>query len=110
MIVAAEVMVDPVGPSNVATAVPALTTHCNRYKGSEAKRSAWQLVNSFVPFLACMTALFVGLRAGFWLALVLAVPAGGFLIRLFIIQHDCGHGSFWQSRRANEFTDRKSVV
>ena len=102
---AAQFLVGSSGP-NTAIVMPALTAHCNRYKGSEARRSAWQLVNSFVPFLACMTALFAGLIAGFWPALVLAVPAGGFLIRLFIIQHDCGHGSFWQSRRANEFTGR----
>ena len=92
--------------SNIGALAPALAAHCNRYKGAEARRSAWQLVNSLGPFVACMTALFVGLHLGFWPALMLAVPAGGFLIRLFIIQHDCGHGSFWKSRRANELTGR----
>ena len=90
----------------IASMAPALVAHCNRYKGVQPWRSTWQLVNSLVPFLVTMTAIFVGLHHGYWVALVLAVPAGGFLIRLFIIQHDCGHGSFWQSRRANERTGR----
>ena len=37
-------------------------------------------------------------RVGYWLTLLLAVPAAGFLVRLFVIQHDCGHGSFFHSR------------
>ncbi|NIP15295.1 MAG: fatty acid desaturase, partial [Gemmatimonadetes bacterium] len=37
----------------------------------------------------------------YWLTLLLAVPAAGLLIRLFIFQHDCGHGAFFKSRRAN---------
>ncbi len=42
------------------------------------------------------------LQVGYWLTLLLAVPAAGFLVRIFIIQHDCGHGSFFKSRRAND--------
>jgi omega-6 fatty acid desaturase (delta-12 desaturase) len=42
------------------------------------------------------------LEYGYWITLVLAIPAAGFLIRLFIIQHDCGHGSFFRSRVAND--------
>src|SRR5258708_30159940 len=43
--------------------------------------------------------MYVSLSVGYWLALLLAVPAAFFLIRLFIIQHDCGHGSFFRSAR-----------
>ena len=42
------------------------------------------------------------LRVSYWLALPLAILAAGFLARIFIIFHDCGHGSFFQSRRANQ--------
>lgn len=41
-----------------------------------------------------------------WLALLLTVPAGGFLVRLFMIQHDCGHGSFFEARAANDWVGR----
>jgi acyl-lipid omega-6 desaturase (Delta-12 desaturase) len=43
------------------------------------------------------------LRISYWITLALAVPAAGFLVRIFIIFHDCGHGSFFRSARANRF-------
>ena len=43
---------------------------------------------------------------GWWLSLLLAVPAAGFLVRLFMIQHDCGHGSFFRHRRLNDWIGR----
>ena len=46
------------------------------------------------------------LRYSYWLCLLLAVPAAGFLVRLFMIQHDCGHGSFFRRRRANDWLGR----
>ena len=47
-----------------------------------------------------------GLRYSYWLCLLLAVPAAGFLVRLFMIQHDCGHGSFFRRRLANDWLGR----
>jgi omega-6 fatty acid desaturase (delta-12 desaturase) len=46
----------------------------------------------------------------YWLTLLLAVPTAGLLVRLFIIQHDCGHGSFFKSRAANDFLGRALSV
>ncbi|MFN2236131.1 MAG: fatty acid desaturase [Anaerolineales bacterium] len=43
------------------------------------------------------------LKVSYWLTLLLSIPAGGFMVRTFIIFHDCGHGSFFKSRKANEF-------
>ncbi|MDZ7683732.1 MAG: fatty acid desaturase [Gammaproteobacteria bacterium] len=43
---------------------------------------------------------------GYWLALAPVVPAAGFLVRLFMIQHDCGHRPFFRSRRANDWVGR----
>jgi omega-6 fatty acid desaturase (delta-12 desaturase) len=43
---------------------------------------------------------------GYWLSLILAVPAAGFLVRLFMIQHDCGHGAFFRRRAANDWVGR----
>ena len=64
-------------------------------------RSVGQLVTSFGPFLAGCAAMYLMMPVSFWLALALAVPTGAFLLRVFIIQHDCGHGSLFRSRRAN---------
>ena len=46
------------------------------------------------------------LDLGYWLCLLLAVPAAGFLVRLFMIQHDCGHGAFFHRRCANDWVGR----
>ena len=72
------------------------------YCRPEAPRALRQLFSSFLPFLACMAALLYAMSQGVWFALALALPAAIFLVRLFIIQHDCGHGSFFKSRRINE--------
>lgn len=65
------------------------------------KRSLGQLANSVLPYLALLVAMYYTLGISYWLTLALAIPATGFLTRIFIIFHDCGHGSFFHSRRAN---------
>ena len=50
--------------------------------------------------------IWAALDVGYWLSLLLAVPAAGFLVRLFMIQHDCGHGSFFRHRLANDWIGR----
>lgn len=50
--------------------------------------------------------MWISLGHGYWITLLLAVPAAGFLLRLFVIQHDCGHGSLFRSRFANDLTGR----
>ncbi len=71
-----------------------------RYKGPELKRSVWQLASAAALFAGAWALMYQSLRVGYWLTLVLAVPAAFFLIRLFIIQHDCGHAAFFRSTRA----------
>ena len=66
-------------------------------------RSAWQIINSFVPFFAIWILMYFSLTISYWLTVGLAFFAAGFLTRIFIIQHDCGHQSFFASRRANDF-------
>jgi len=53
-----------------------------------------------------MAVIYWGVAAEIWWVLALAVPAAAFLVRLFAIQHDCGHGSFFRSRRANDLLGR----
>jgi omega-6 fatty acid desaturase (delta-12 desaturase) len=45
--------------------------------------------------------MYWSLRLSYWVTLALAIPTGALLVRVFIIQHDCGHGSFFVSKRAN---------
>src|SRR5438034_8468194 len=65
-------------------------------------RSLGQLATSFGGFFATCTAMYSCLAVSLWITLPMSVLAAGFLVRIFIIQHDCGHGSFFRSRRANE--------
>jgi omega-6 fatty acid desaturase (delta-12 desaturase) len=72
-----------------------------RYRTPDVRRSLWQLADTAVPFAALWVGMLLAVERAYWLTLLLAVPAAAFLIRLFIIQHDCGHGSFLRSARAS---------
>ena len=73
----------------------------NQYTQPIVWKSIWQIINSVVPYLSLMVLMYFSLDISYWLTLLLAIPAAGFLVRIFIIFHDCGHGSFFRSRRAN---------
>jgi acyl-lipid omega-6 desaturase (Delta-12 desaturase) len=75
-----------------------------QYQSSHTWKSIWQLINSFIPFFAIWYVMYLSLDKGYWLTLLLAIPAAGFQVRIFIIQHDCGHGSFFKSNKANSWT------
>ena len=62
----------------------------------------WQIVNTLGPYALLWYLMYVSLSVSWWLTVPLAVLAGAFLVRVFIIFHDCGHGSFFKSRRAND--------
>src|SRR5689334_1862696 len=66
------------------------------------KRSLWMAVNSIFPFLIMWYIMYRSLEVSYWLTLLLAFPTAGFMMRIFIIFHDCGHGSFFKSQRAND--------
>jgi len=74
-----------------------------KYKRPHRWKSAWQIANSLVPFFAGWYLMYLSLSWSYWLTLLLALPTAGFLVRIFIIQHDCGHHSFFKSRRANDW-------
>jgi acyl-lipid omega-6 desaturase (Delta-12 desaturase) len=73
-----------------------------RYQKPSTGRGLWQIVNTLVPYAALWYLMYLCLAVSWWLVLPLAVLAGGFLVRIFIIHHDCGHGSFFKSQRAND--------
>ncbi|MBV7338475.1 fatty acid desaturase [Chloroflexi bacterium TSY] len=74
-----------------------------QYQSSRLWISTWQLCNSFLPFVLLWYLMVQSLEISYVLTLLLAFPTAGLLMRLFIIQHDCGHGSFFKSRRANDW-------
>lgn len=71
------------------------------YQNSSVTRSVWQIINSVLPYFGLLALMVISLEYSYWLTLGLAVPAAGFLVRIFIIFHDCGHGSFFKSKKAN---------
>ncbi|MDR6224363.1 omega-6 fatty acid desaturase (delta-12 desaturase) [Desmospora profundinema] len=72
------------------------------YGRPSVKRSVWQIINTFIPFFLLWYAAYWSLSVSYWLTLGLACLAAGMLVRIFIIFHDCCHGSFFPNRRANE--------
>ena len=76
-----------------------------RYAQPDQRRAIWQLVNTFVPYLGLWILMVYTVKAGvsYWVTLGLAVVAAALLVRIFIFFHDCGHGSFFSSPRANTF-------
>ena len=73
-----------------------------KYQRSDLWRSIWQIINSFAPYFILLYAMYRSLEVSYWLTLAIAIPAAGFQVRTFIIFHDCGHGSFFKSQRAND--------
>jgi omega-6 fatty acid desaturase (delta-12 desaturase) len=60
------------------------------------------MCNTLIPYAALWVLMYVSLSISYWLLVPLAVLAAGFLVRIFIIHHDCGHGAYFKSRRAND--------
>ena len=77
-----------------------------RYREPSTQRSLFELAVTLVPFLALWSLAWMALSVSPWLALALAMINGAFLVRIFIIQHDCGHGAFLKNRRAQDWVGR----
>ena len=78
----------------------------SRYRETKAARSAFELLITAVPFAVLWALMWAALGIGYWLSLLLAVPTAAFLMRLFMIQHDCGHGAFFRRRVINDWVGR----
>lgn len=77
-----------------------------RYREPSTARSAFELAITIIPFVLLWTVTAIAVVHGQYWALVLTVPAAGFLVRLFMLQHDCGHGSLFARRGLNDWTGR----
>ncbi len=73
------------------------------YQLPNTRKAIIQILNSFLPFVAIWVAMYFLIDVSFWLVLPLAAINAFFLVRIFIIQHDCGHQSFTPNRKANDF-------
>jgi omega-6 fatty acid desaturase (delta-12 desaturase) len=74
-----------------------------KYQKPSAPRALWQIANTLGPYAFLWYVMYHTLTISWWITAPLAVLAGAFLVRVFIIFHDCGHGSFFKSRAANDF-------
>jgi omega-6 fatty acid desaturase (delta-12 desaturase) len=77
-----------------------------RYREPNHGRSIVEILITIVPLVLLWMLMVFALHIGYGLYLLLAVPAAGFLVRLFMIQHDCGHGAFFRHRLANDWVGR----
>ena len=73
-----------------------------KYQRPSAVRATWQLINSLGGYIAIWGLIYLSRPISLWLTAALVILAGGFLVRIFIIFHDCGHGSFLKSGWAND--------
>jgi acyl-lipid omega-6 desaturase (Delta-12 desaturase) len=94
-----------------ATATPADARQWTRllaaYRDPSAARSVFEIAITFLPFIGLWTLAWTAVHFGHWeLSLLPSLLAAGFLVRLFMIQHDCGHGAFFRRRAANDWVGR----
>lgn len=77
-----------------------------KYARPDLWRSIWQLLNTLIPYFVLFYLSMRSLEISFWLTLPLSILTAGFMVRTFIIFHDCGHGSFFKSKQANRWVGR----
>lgn len=86
---------------NLAPALKEWKKATEPYQKPDLRRSLWQIATSVLPYLALFYAMVRSLEVSYWLTLALAIPASGFMVRTFIIFHDCCHGSFFRTPAGN---------
>jgi omega-6 fatty acid desaturase (delta-12 desaturase) len=78
-----------------------LLSELRAYQTPTPGKAAWQTVTTFSLYFALIVAMYAALQLSVWLTLALALPASGLIVRIFMLQHDCGHNSLFPSRRLN---------
>jgi len=71
------------------------------YQAPVSGSAAWQTVSTFGLYFVCILSMYASLGVSVWLTLALAVPTSGLIVRIFMLQHDCGHNSLFKHRRFN---------
>jgi acyl-lipid omega-6 desaturase (Delta-12 desaturase) len=73
-----------------------------KYNHPDLLRSIWQISNSLIPYVVLWFAMYQSLQYSYWITMLLSLVACGFLIRIFMVFHDCGHGSYFKSKKVND--------
>ena len=76
------------------------------YREPDQARAVFELAITALPLVGLWVLMWLSLSVGYWLTLLLALPASGLVLRLFMIQHDCGHGAFFRYNAANDWVGR----
>jgi omega-6 fatty acid desaturase (delta-12 desaturase) len=76
------------------------------YREPNTARSIFEILVTVLPLMALWFLMWVSLDISYWLVLLLSIPTAGLLVRLFTIQHDCGHGAFFRGRAVNDWVGR----
>ena len=97
---------DTLMPAGAMADLRALTHSLAGYREPTHGRSVIEILITLVPFILLWLLMWWSLRIGYGIYLLLTVPTAGFLVRLFMIQHDCGHGSFFRHRLVNDWVGR----
>jgi omega-6 fatty acid desaturase (delta-12 desaturase) len=80
-----------------------LAQRCAAHARADGRRAIGQLATTLVPLFIIVALMLALVRDHMWLTLLMALPAAGLVVRLFIFQHDCGHDSFFATRASNDF-------
>jgi len=82
---------------------PSWISRLKAYDKPVTWRALWQLANTLIPYAGLLYLMYLSVQAGYpaWATILLAIPAAAFMVRLFVLFHDCSHGSFFPSRKAN---------
>lgn len=94
------------GHDAVKEKVRDLAHRCAAHAKADAGQAIMQLATTVLPLIVTVALMLVAVDDAYWLVLLLALPAAGLVVRLFVIQHDCGHGSFFATRGANDMCGR----
>ncbi len=94
-----------IAPDSIADGLRSRATRIksviDEFRKPSHARAIWQLTNTLLPYLFIWFLMARAITVSYWLILPLALLAAGLRVRLFIFMHDCGHGSFTRSKRAN---------
>jgi acyl-lipid omega-6 desaturase (Delta-12 desaturase) len=96
----------PAPPTETVVDARVWTRVLASYRGPSDGRSIVEIGITVIPLVLLWLLTWATLDLGYWLSILLAVPTAGFLLRLFMIQHDCSHGSFFSHRLANDWIGR----
>jgi len=83
-----------------------LASELKQYQQANNWRAIFELLITIIPLVALLGLAMLALNAGYWLALLLVLPASAFLVRIFVLQHDCGHQSLFAEKWQNDWVGR----